>query len=189
MQVIPFQSLKGHFLMAMPALTDPNFEKSVTCIFEHTEEGAVGIVINRLYPHLNAKKIFDELNIPCGPEAKAVPIHNGGPVHIDELFILHGEPFHWDHLLPISADLALSNTMTVLKAIAGGTGPGQYIIALGCAGWGAGQLEWEMKQNAWLTTPCEMDILFDLPETERWRHAIQRLGIDPDQLTDTAGNA
>jgi putative transcriptional regulator len=184
-----FQTLKGHLLMAMPGMQDPNFMKSVTCISEHTAEGAVGIIINRIHKDLNAKMIFDELRIPCRSETERIPIYIGGPVHVNELFILHGEPFHWDGLLRINGDLALSNTKAVLEAIGRAEGPKDYIIALGCAGWGAGQLEWEMKQNAWLTTPCAMDILFQLPEVERWQRAMQKIGIDPDYLMDTAGNA
>jgi len=175
--------------MAMPGLADPNFIKSVTCISEHTKDGAVGIVVNRIHPGLNAKLIFDELNIACAPEAEKMPIHIGGPVHVNELFILHGRPFPGDGFLSINKDLALSNTRAVLEAIGRGDGPGQFLIALGCAGWGAGQLEWEMRENAWLTTPCAMDILFTLPEADRWDHAIKKLGIDPDYLMDTAGNA
>ena len=175
--------------MAMPGLADPNFIKSVTCISEHTPEGAVGIVINRLHVALNAKLIFDELQIPCGPELGKVPIYIGGPVHIDELFILHGRPFDTKGALQINQELALSNSKAVLEAIGRGDGPARYIIALGCAGWGAGQLEWEMKENAWLTAPCDMDILFGLPEAERWERAIRNMGIDPDCLMDTAGNA
>ena len=189
MQENRFQSLKGHFLMAMPTLTDPNFAKSVTCISEHTKEGAVGIVINRVHQGLNAKLIFDELEIPCDSKAEIIPIHIGGPVHVNELFILHGHPFHWGDVLPITDELAMSNSKAVLEAIGAGEGPSDFIIALGCAGWGAGQLEWEMKQNAWLTTPCDLDILFKSPETERWEHAIKRLGVDPDFLMDTPGTA
>jgi putative transcriptional regulator len=184
-----FQTLKGHFLMAMPGLMDPNFVKSVTCISEHTADGAVGIVINRVHPNFNATVIFDELLIPYGPQAENIPIHIGGPVHRNELFVLHGPPFHWDGLLMITDDLALNNSKAVLEAIGMGDGPRQFMIALGCAGWGSGQLEWEMKENAWLTTPCEKDILFELPTSKRWEHAIKKLGIDPDLLIETAGNA
>jgi putative transcriptional regulator len=189
MNLQTFTSLKGHFLMAMPNLADPNFEHSVTCISEHTPEGAVGIVVNRVYPELNAEVIFNELGIECNDDASKIPIHNGGPVHANELFILHTGPFVGDGFLMITGELALSNSRAVLEAIAAGQGPQDFVIALGCAGWGPGQLESEMLQNAWLTLPCAYDIIFKLPIDERWESAIRRLGIDPDMLIETAGNA
>jgi putative transcriptional regulator len=175
--------------MAMPALSDPNFERSVTCISEHTTDGAFGIVINRIFEGLSAKDIFDELTIESDEHAKKIPVHVGGPVHTNELFVLHGEPFLGDGLLMVNDVLALDNSRRVLEEIAAGRGPKQYIIALGCAGWGGGQLEWEMKQNAWLSIPCMPDILFELPVEDRWERAIKRLGIDPDLLSDVAGTA
>lgn len=175
--------------MAMPSLADPNFHHTVTCISEHTPEGAVGIVINRAHTDLTAKLIFDELGIECTPETAVIPIHVGGPVHVNELFVLHSQPFDLDGYFLINADLALSNSKAMLEAIASGKGPKSCLIALGCAGWGPGQLEWELMQNAWLTLPCSHDIIFDMPMEERWETAIRRLGIDPDMMTETAGNA
>ena len=189
MNLQTFTSLKGHFLMAMPSLADPNFEHTVTCISEHTAEGAVGIVVNRVYPELSAKVIFDELGIPCDDGASKIPVHYGGPVHDNELFILHTGPFMGEGLLMITPELALSNSRLVLEAIAAGKGPQDFVIALGCAGWGPGQLESEMLQNAWLTLPYMPDIVFGLPLDERWENAVRRLGIDPDMLIETAGNA
>jgi putative transcriptional regulator len=183
-----FASLKGHFLMAMPSLADPNFHRTVTCISEHTAEGAVGIVVNQVHADLNAKMIFDELGITCHARAAQIPIHIGGPVHINELFILHAGPCDRDGF-QISDELILSNSRPLLEAIAADRGPHAFMIALGCAGWGPGQLEWEMMQNAWLTLPCDHDIIFKLPVDERWEHAVRRLGIDPDLLIETAGNA
>jgi putative transcriptional regulator len=184
-----FTSLKGHFLLAMPSLADPNFRRSVTCISEHTPDGAVGIVVSQVYPNINAKMIFAELGIEFLKTADLISIHRGGPVHADELFILHGRPFDWDGHLMITEDLALGNSRSILEAIAMDRGPEAFLIALGCAGWGPGQLEWEMMQNAWLTLPCAQDIIFHLPVEERWQSAMQRLGIDPDLIVETAGNA
>jgi putative transcriptional regulator len=184
-----FTSLKGHFLLAMPSLADPNFRHSVTCISEHTPDGAVGIVVSQVYPHINAKMIFAELGIEFREEADRISIHKGGPVHVDELFVLHGRPFVWEGHLMITDDLALGNSRSILEAIAMGQGPEAFLIALGCAGWGPGQLEWEMMQNAWLTLPCSQDILFKLPVEDRWLSAMKHLGIDPDLIVETAGNA
>jgi putative transcriptional regulator len=182
-------SLKGHFLMAMPGLLDPNFSQTVTCICEHTDQGAMGIVINRILESLCAKNIFDELSIRCSRNAEALPIYIGGPVHSGELFILHGPPFTWRATLQVTASLGLSNTSDILEAIAASRGPESFLISLGCAGWGPGQLEHEIKENAWLTQPVFEENIFVLPFNERWAAALKKMGVDPVVLSDTAGHA
>jgi putative transcriptional regulator len=182
-------SLKGHFLVAMPGLSDPNFSQTVTCICEHTEQGAMGIVINRLHTDLHAMDIFHELSIEAGRNAEAIPIHEGGPVHRGELFILHGWPFEWEASLMVTPSVALTNTRDVLQAIASGRGPTAFMISLGCAGWGPGQLEAELKENAWLTHPVFADPLFVFPVAKRWEETLRRIGIDPAMLSGTAGHA
>jgi putative transcriptional regulator len=189
MPSIDTASLKGHFLMAMPGLSDPNFSQTVTCICEHTDQGAMGVVVNRLQEGLRAKDVFDELSIPCRPSAETIPIYIGGPVHAGELFILHGPPFTWDATLQVTASLGLSNTRDILEAIAAGRGPDSFLISLGCAGWGPGQLESEIKENAWLTQPVFEDNIFVLPADERWAAALKKMGVDPALLSDTAGHA
>jgi putative transcriptional regulator len=188
-QLFSSASYKGHLLMAMPMLMDPNFRQSVTCISEHTDEGAVGVVVNHVYEGLDGKMIFDELDITCGHQAESIPIYIGGPVHTNELFVLHGPPLEWTDSLIVTDDLALSNSRAILEAIARGDGPRDYVVTLGCAGWAPGQLEWEMGQNAWLVTPYSRDIVFDIPPAERWEGALRRLGIDPHALSGTAGHA
>ena len=182
-------SFKGKFLMAMPLLTDRNFYQTVTCICEYTAAGALGIVVNRVHPALSGKDIFEELNLEYVPGAEAIPIHLGGPVHIGEIFILHGPPFGWEGSLMITPSLAMSNTRDILEEVARGKGPKSFIIALGCAGWGPGQLESEIKQNAWLTSPVFEDIIFEIPIETRWEGALKKIGIDPALLLDTAGHA
>ena len=115
-------SLKGHFLIAMPGLLDPNFSRSVVCICEHTGEGSLGLVVNRAYPSLLSKDIFEELGIEYLPEKADIPIFFGGPVHMDELFILHGPPFDWGPSVVIVPSLAMSNNRAILEAIALGRG-------------------------------------------------------------------
>ena len=181
--------LKGQFLMAMPNLTDPNFNQTVTCICEHTSEGAVGIVVNRIYAPLSGKDIFDELKIACHSDAKSIPVHIGGPVHINQIFVLHGPPFDWDGCQMITPSLAMSNTKDILEALSRGNGPKSFLLSLGCAGWGPGQLESEMIQNAWLTAPVFEDVIFELPVEDRWKEAVRKVGIDPLLLSDTAGHA
>ena len=182
-------SLKGQFLMAMPGMADPNFMQTVTCLCEHNDSGAMGLVINRVHPGISAKDIFEELKVPCGAGAESTPIFIGGPVHIDELFILHGPPFDWDACLTISPGLGLSNTPDIVDAIADGSGPGSYLICIGCAGWGPGQLEQEIRQNAWLTTPVFEQNIFEIPVEERWQTAMKRMGVDPALLSSSAGHA
>ena len=181
--------LKGHFIIAMPSLADANFSHTVTCISEHTAEGAVGIVVNKVHRELKANMIFKELDIDYTVGAEQIPIHIGGPVHNDELFVLHSTSRDWRGGLEINDNLALSNSRAILEAIAKQEGPSAYIISLGCAGWGPGQLEWELSQNAWLTAECRPDIIFDLPVDMRWETAIRQLGIDPVLLSETAGHA
>lgn len=183
------ESLRGHLLMAMPGLADPNFVQSVTFLCEHTQAGAVGIIVNRIHPVLTGKDIFDELNMACVPEAGTLPVYFGGPVHANEIFILHGPPFDWKGCLVITASLAMSNTIDILEAVAAGQGPLSFILSLGCAGWGPGQLESEIKRNSWLTSPASEEIVFELPVESKWEAAMRKVGIDPTRLSDTAGHA
>ncbi|MFZ7124615.1 MAG: YqgE/AlgH family protein [Desulfobacterales bacterium] len=182
-------SLKGQFLIAMPGLLDPNFYQTVVCISEHTDEGALGLVINRVHSSLQARSIFEELSMPFNEALGETPIHLGGPVHLGEIFILHGPPFDADSSFVITPSLALSNTREVLQRIARGKGPESYIISLGCSGWGAGQLENEIRENAWLSCDVFEDVLFQTPVEQRWEAALKRMGIEPALLTDSAGHA
>lgn len=180
---------KGQLLMAMPELHDPNFYRSVTCISEHTSQGAVGIVVTQVHPVLSAGLIFEELDIKYTDSAGDLPIYIGGPVHYNEIFVLHGPPFDWINNHIITNDLALSNSRDIMSAIASGKGPEYFMISLGCAGWGAGQLENELMENIWLTSPYSKKIIFDLPIKSRWKEAIKMIGIDPALLSHTAGHA
>ncbi len=181
--------LKAQMLIAMPALADPNFSHSVTCICEHSGAGAVGIIINRLHPFLSGKEVFDELKIDCSPDMESIPIHIGGPVHMGEVFVLHGPPFDWESCLTIAPFLGLSNTKDILQDIAQGKMGKSFIIALGCAGWGQDQLETEIKANAWITCPASKDLVFEVPVESRWKEAMKKVGIDPLLLSNTAGRA
>ncbi|MGD8366319.1 MAG: YqgE/AlgH family protein [Desulfobacterales bacterium] len=182
-------SLKGHFLLAMPGLLDPNFFQTVTCISEHTPEGALGLVVNRVHHSLTVGHILEELSIESTGGVGPEPVFIGGPVHVGEVFILHGPPFEWTGCLRITSNLAMSNSKDILVAIAEARGPDRFLVALGCAGWGEGQLEGEILQNAWLTGPADEEIIFTTPAEERWDAAMKRLGVDPSLLSGTAGNA
>ena len=183
------ESLRGHFLIAMPSLADPNFSQTVTYICESTPEGAVGLVINRVHPELTVGTVFKELNLASVPETEALPLHLGGPVHMEQVFVLHGPPFGWQACRLVTSSIALSNSKDLLEVLARGKGPESFILTLGCAGWGPGQLESEIMANAWLTCPASEVILFDTPVEDRWEQAARLMGIDPNQLSDTAGRA
>ncbi len=182
-------SLKGQFLLAMPGLVDPNFHQTVTCICEHNEDGAMGIIINRVHDLLTAGDIFEELKIEHTPGADEIPIYLGGPVHVGEIFVLHGPPFNWEACLKITPMLGMSNTRDILEAVAMGRGPREFIIILGCAGWGPGQLEAEIKENAWLNYPIFEENIFAMPIEVRWEEAVKKLGVDPILLSNMAGHA
>lgn len=182
-------SLKGSFLMAMPSLEDPNFSHTVVCLAEYTSEGALGLVINRVHPSLTAADIFKELELDTSHPVASRPIHIGGPVHMGEIFILHGPPFHWQGTILITASLGLSNTMDIMRAISSGTGPKQFVIAMGCAGWGPQQLTQELSENTWLSSPIVEEIIYSVPIEDRWTQALRHAGIDPSMLTDTTGHA
>jgi len=182
-------SLKGHFLIAMPELADPNFYETVIFICEHTQAGAFGMVINRKHTFLTGKDLYEELKMTYLPSTESLMIFAGGPVHVNEIFILHGPPFGWQGCLEVTPALAMSNTLDIMQAIAMGKGPEAFIISLGCSGWGPGQLESEIKGNVWLTTPSSEEILFNISPESKWEAAMRTVGIDPMLLSGKAGHA
>ncbi len=181
--------LSNHLLIAMPNLRDPNFSQTVTLICEHNEQGALGIVINRP-TDLNLGDLYEHLQIPTSeaPAADA-PVYSGGPVQVDHGFVLHEPVGEWEATLVIHEELGLTTSRDILVATAEGRGPDRCLIALGYAGWGAGQLEQEIADNAWLTVPNDLGIVFDLPPERRWQAAAEKLGIDLNLLSGNAGHA
>ncbi len=182
-------SLKGHFLISMPNLLDPNFAQTVTFLAEHTQEGAMGLVINRVHSELVMEDVFKELELESAPAIRTLPLHLGGPVHTGQVFILHGPPFGWEGCRPVTPSVALSNSKDLLEMLALGKGPKSFILTVGCAGWGPGQLEAEILANSWLTFPASESIMFHTPVERRWKEAARLLGIDPMRLADVAGHA
>ncbi|UCD87860.1 MAG: YqgE/AlgH family protein [Desulfobacterales bacterium] len=182
-------SLKGHFLIAMPSLADPNFSETVTYVCEHTAEGAVGLVINRVHPELTIEAVFRELDLESIPHVDSLPIHLGGPVHAGQIFVLHGPPFGWEACRPVTPSVALSNSKDLLERLAKGEGPESFILTVGCAGWGPGQLEAEILANAWLSCPASETILFETPLERRWEEAARLMGVDLKLLSEEAGHA
>ncbi|MNM75441.1 hypothetical protein D3C81_872260 [compost metagenome] len=181
--------LKNHFLIAMPHMADPNFAQTVTYLVEHNEQGAMGLVINRP-SGLSLSDVLEQLRPDELPPARcqAMNIFSGGPVQTDRGFVLHPTGKHYQATLELG-DLALSTSQDVLFAIADGSGPERSLITLGYAGWDAGQLEAELSDNAWLTCPADLAVLFDTPAEQRLSAAAERLGINLSLLTAQAGHA
>lgn len=182
-------NLTGHFLIAMPAMEDPNFAKSVAYICEHNENGALGIVINRPID-MKLDDLFEQISIDLGNKALGgAPVHFGGPVQVDRGFVLHQPIGQWQSTIAVTGDTALTTSKDVLEAVARGEGPNRLLVSLGYTGWSPGQLEQEISQNAWLTVPAADDILFDLPPEEKLVAAMSLLGVDYATLSEQAGHA
>jgi putative transcriptional regulator len=181
--------LADHFLIAMPALDDPNFQRSVTLICQHDERGAMGIVINRCADY-RLGELFSQLDISTSREDVAdLPIVAGGPVQPDRGFVLHDDGRQWNSTLRFGRNMAVTTSRDILAAMARGEGPERVLVALGYAGWTAGQLEAELAQNSWLTVPADQAIVFSTPLAERWGAAARSLGVDITRLADYAGHA
>jgi putative transcriptional regulator len=182
--------LSNQLLVAMPTLADPNFAQTVTLVCEHTGKGALGIVLNRPLSMVLGE-VFDQLSLPSGaPGLRSQPVLRGGPVATDRGFVLHPPGPAWESSLTVSPQLSVTTSRDILVAMAKGEGPGQAVVALGYAGWDAGQLEEEIRSNAWLVTPADESIIFDLPFDARWHAAARLLGIgDMASLSREAGHA
>jgi putative transcriptional regulator len=188
MRMADAEYLSNHFLIAMPGLADPNFFHTVTYICEHDADGAMGIVINRpLDLHLG--DILTHMDFQATTETAGLPIFQGGPVQPERGFVLHAPHGDWEATLQISDSIGVTASQDVLAAIAAGRGPQRFLIALGYAGWGAGQLEREMAENAWLSGPATAEVLFDTPVEKRWAAAAALLGVDLNLLSGDAGHA
>ena len=183
-------SLTGHFLIAMPALGDPNFARGVTFVCQHGEEGTMGLVVNRASEY-RLGEVMAQMQMQCGREdVAATQVLIGGPVMVERGFVLHApDERKWDSSFRISDALAVTTSRDILAAMAEGNGPKRALIALGYAGWGAGQLEQELRDNAWLTAPASEEVLFTTPLEERWEAAANIVGVNLVQLTSYAGHA
>lgn len=182
-------NLTNHFLIAMPAMTDPFFAKSLTYVCEHNDEGAMGIVVNRPIS-LNLSELFAQINMPLTqPGLEDMPVHFGGPVQTDRGFVLHNAGGQWQSTLRVNDKVELTTSKDILQAVGEGTGPSNLLITLGYAGWSEGQLEQELAANAWLSVPATEHILFDLPAEEKLVAAMALLGVDFASLSEEAGHA
>lgn len=182
-------SLNNQLLIAMPGMEDPNFSATVTLVCEHNADGALGIVINRPL-NLDLGGLFEQLDL-SKPDAAilANPVLDGGPVAKERGFVLHRPGKSFESSVRVSPDIQLTLSRDVLDAMAAGAGPEESLVALGYAGWEAGQLEAEMLENTWLSVPASPEIIFDVPFEERWRSAADILGVDLSRLAPNAGHA
>ena len=181
-------SLRDHLLIATPALSEGFFARTVTYLCEHGESGAMGIVINQPL-EVRLGEILEHLEITCADDLTEETVFAGGPVQIDHGFVLHNGSQAWDSSLKVSESVWLTTSRDILKAIGASEGPPQHIVALGYAGWEAGQLEEELAQNSWLTVPADSDILFDTPYPDRLKAAGRKLGFDISLMSGEAGHA
>ncbi len=183
-------SFANNLLIAMPTLADPNFARTVTLICEHSDDGAMGLMINRPTT-LKLREILDQLGIDHSHSLHAdTLVYFGGPVQNSRGFVLHEPIGNWESTLKITDTLGVSTSRDILEAITRNEGPEHYIITLGYAGWGAGQLEHEVIENSWLNTPsASREILFTLPADQRWNAAVKLTGVDLSLLSSEAGHA
>jgi putative transcriptional regulator len=182
-------SLTGQVLIAMPSLDDPRFQHSVIFMCAHTAEGAMGIVINRPLAQPSFEDLLRQLEVAPVPPARTIRLCSGGPVDNARGFVLHSADWTGEGSLRVNAEMALTASLDVLKAIAEGGGPQHGLLALGYSGWGPGQLDNEIQQNAWLSAPADATLLFDGPPDTAWRRALAKLRVDPALLTGAAGHA
>jgi len=182
-------NLTGHFLIAMPAMADPYFSKSVAYVCEHSETGALGIVINRTID-MKLEDLFQQISIDLkDKELGNSAVHFGGPVQVDRGFVLHQPVGQWQSTIAVSGDTGLTTSRDILEATALGKGPHKILVSLGYTGWAPGQLEQEISQNAWLTVAAADDIIFDLPVEQKLVAAMSLLGVDFASLSEEAGHA
>lgn len=183
-------NLCGKLLIAMPGMSDPRFEKSVVYMCSHSDDGAMGLIINKPTPEVTFANLLKQLSIETLPEASKTPIHFGGPVEVGRGFVLHTADYDLDEItLQVDEQFGMTATRDILTDIANDEGPEQALLGLGYSGWGAGQLEHEIQQNGWLTCDATLDVVFDVPDADKWVAALKLLGVDALMLSATAGRA
>ncbi len=182
----------GQLLIAMPGMRDERFYKSVIYMCAHTEDGAMGLVLNHVMDGLSFSDLLEQLGIDekvSSSPSSSVPIHFGGPVEAGRGFVLHSDEYQQDATLEVDDGVALTATVDILKAIARGYGPRKSLLALGYAGWGPGQLDDEIRANGWLQAPADSDLIFGGDQATKWERAIAKIGIDPRMLSGESGHA
>jgi len=179
----------GHLLVAMPGMPDQRFSKSVIYVCAHSDEGAMGLVINRPMRDISFPDLLAQLNLAQTDPGVAVPVQSGGPVEQGRGFVLHSPDYMHEATLVVEGGVALTGTVDILQAIAEGHGPKDRLLALGYAGWGPGQLDDEILANGWLTVEADPEIVFKVDPDQKWESALAKLGIDLSLLSEEAGHA
>jgi putative transcriptional regulator len=184
--------LTNQFLIAMPGMADENFAGAVVYLCEHTDKGALGLVINKPID-ITLANLFEKVELPLDrSELASQPVFYGGPVQTERGFVLHESPgtdSGYNSTLTIPGGLGMTTSKDVLEALSGGAGPKRLLVTLGCSGWSAGQLEDELGRNGWLTVDADPAIIFDTPVEQRYSRALALLGVDPRMLSQEAGHA
>lgn len=186
-------NLQHHFLIAMPGLIDPLFRRAVVYICEHHDNGAMGIIVNKVMDNLTVENILKRLNITPTPRDESIqldnPVYIGGPLGGDRGFILHSTTQAFASSIQVSAETVITTSRDVLETLGTTDQPASVIVALGYASWDKRQLEQEIKNNAWLTVPADVNILFHTPVHRRWQSAAKLLGVDIETMPAIAGHA
>ncbi|HUP93012.1 MAG TPA: YqgE/AlgH family protein [Solimonas sp.] len=181
-------SFRNQFLIAMPSLEDENFSHTVSLLCEHNDEGAIALVINRP-TELRLSDMMEQMKLEHEALNDEEIVYWGGPVQPERGFVIHRQPGGWESCMEVDEGLFITTSRDILRAIGKGSGPKEFVVVLGYAGWGAGQLETEIMHNAWLNCAVDRQILFGTPARDRWQAATRLLGIDPTQLGGEAGHA
>jgi putative transcriptional regulator len=182
-------SLVDKCLIATPAIKDPIFASSLIYMCEHNENGSMGLVINHKTSQ-TLDEVFRQLDIPCDDESiKSQTVYIGGPVQLEQGFVLHSSPGKWQNSIEVSEGIHLTSSLDILQAVADGKGPQDFLVILGFSGWASGQLESELQQNSWLTSACDADLLFHQKAEDKWQAAFDTLGFDINMLSPVSGNA
>ncbi|MGR3364286.1 MAG: YqgE/AlgH family protein [Maritimibacter harenae] len=185
-----YNDLVGKLLVAMPGMGDPRFENSVVFLCAYSDEGAMGLIVNKTVPDIKLDDVLDQLEIVPGQGSTGIGVHFGGPVEGGRGFVLHSGDYAGSAgTLAVDQSFGMTATKDILEDIAKGAGPEQSLTALGYAGWGPGQLEEELQDNAWLTVDADAAIVFDPDNASKWSRALSKLGIDPSHLSAGGGRA
>ena len=181
--------LTGQFLIAMPTMGDPRFERTVIYMCAHSADGAMGLVVNRVASEIDFPELLNQLEIETDGIKNPIPVLTGGPVETGRGFVLHSMDYSQDSTLKVTDEVGLTATVDILRAIAEGEGPAKSLLTLGYAGWSSGQLDNEIQANGWLNVSSDTSILFDEDLNSKWDRAVRKVGIDPSFLSAEAGHA
>ncbi|MCI4662756.1 MAG: YqgE/AlgH family protein [Neomegalonema sp.] len=184
------ESLAGRMIVAMPKIGDPRFEKTVIYLFAHEADGAMGLIVNRPAEEVSFSDLLEQLSLDAHEDSDDTIVHVGGPVETERGFVLHSSDYFVDNAtMRLNDEISMTSTVDILRDMAEGTGPEHALFALGYAGWGPGQLEREIVDNAWLHCEADNELVFSVGEDQKWTQALAKIGIDPSVLSSRAGNA